>query len=131
MRYFVFSILLCFILVGEGRLSAEKNTVFGNQLLQHELLAGGEKNEDLSAVAPLNAQSVANAFRHFKQQNPEYVVLIEFFAENWSTALYKHLIDSGECEPWFINTSFSPKRQRISGWKDGNLLYKKGLFQAA
>lgn len=99
--------------------------------MQHSGVVDSEQSDELSTLGQINSQTMANAFRHLKQQNPEYTLLVEFFAEDWSAALYKHLIDSGESEPWYVNCSLSPKRQRISGWKDSNLLHKKGFFQAA
>lgn len=131
MRYIVFSLLLCFVLSGEGSFSATPNKVLNTTVATFGVSADSDLNDDLSAVVPNHSQTVANAFRHFKQQNPQYGLLVEFLAENWSAALYKHLIDSGENEPWYVYNSFSPKRQRISGWKDANLLYKKGFRRAA
>lgn len=120
--------MLCFSLYGEGINDRQINSKQVAGYLSLDFSNNTEQFDDTKPIPPNPYRNLANAFQHSTQLNPDYVVLMEFLPEDWSARLYKHLIDSGELEPWYIQSSFSAGRQRLAGWKDSNLMYKTGLI---
>ncbi len=85
--------------------------------------------KDIPSYNPPRTSS--SYFQHVKQTLVDYFLLVEFLPEDWSASLYRHLIDGGDLSPWYIRLSPSKKRLRLGAWKDSNLQFKLGLYQAA
>ena len=128
LRYMFFCLVLCISLIGDLQYESKNSP---QETTSAQLLFDSKTSDDTIKVLPLPTSSAASAFLHVKQLYPDYALLVEFLPENWSVGLYRKLIDSGKKTPWYINTSSSSNKQRLSGWKDSNLQYKKGLIQPA
>lgn len=57
------------------------------------------------------------------QTTPNYVLAVEFFKLKLNAGLFKHLANPPVTLHWFEQLSHNAHSTRLSGWKDGNLLY--------
>ncbi|EWH07285.1 hypothetical protein AT00_06255 [Pseudoalteromonas lipolytica SCSIO 04301] len=73
-------------------------------------------------LLPRLTASNSSLFLYHSQVDPDYELLIEFFAENWGKAHFLAPPKRAQTVPWFAITS--ARKSRISGWKDANLIYK-------
>ncbi len=62
-------------------------------------------------------------FADHRQTQPNYVLAIEFFAASLAASLYQHLANPPIKICWYEVLSHNSHAFRLSGWKDGNLLY--------
>ncbi|WP_371195951.1 hypothetical protein [Glaciecola sp. SC05] len=129
MRFVFLYLVIIVSLMGE--FSHEPISSAPQYSIDYVLSADTSSNDDTGEILPSTPRSTANAFLHVKQLHPDYALLFEFLAEDWSAKLYKKLVDSGSTEDWYAKTSFSPSKHRVCGWHDSNLLYNTGLIQPA
>jgi hypothetical protein len=57
------------------------------------------------------------------QITPNYFLEIEFFKVKLTPALFKNLTNPPVNIQWFEQLSHNTNSSRLSGWKDGNILY--------
>ncbi len=57
------------------------------------------------------------------QASPHYFLVIEFFKNELSAALFKNLANPPLIPTWFEQLSHKTNSSRLCGWKDGNSLY--------
>lgn len=72
---------------------------------------------------PRNNTFNASLFNTEIQSSPEYYLVIEFFKIKLTAGLFKNLANPPLITPWYEQLSHSSHSSRLSGWKDGNLLY--------
>ncbi|WP_077284672.1 hypothetical protein [Cognaticolwellia aestuarii] len=65
----------------------------------------------------------ASLFNTEIQSSPEYYLVVEFFKIKLTAGLFKNLANPPLITPWYEQLSHSSHLSRLSGWKDGNLLY--------
>jgi len=72
---------------------------------------------------PRNNSFNASLFNTEIQSSPEYYLVVEFFKIKLTAGLFKNLANPPLITPWYEQLSHSSHSPRLSGWKDGNLLY--------
>lgn len=106
--------------------SFEKNSIKQLSItLSEQLLASSADNdesEDLFNLPRLTRIS-PSIFSAEVQTTANYVLVIEFFKSKLNAAMFKLLSNPPEVSLWFEQLSHSSNSSRLSGWKDGNLLY--------
>ncbi len=65
----------------------------------------------------------ASLFNTEIQSSPEYYLVVEFFKIKLTAGLFKNLANPPLITPWYEQLSHNSHSSRLSGWKDGNLLY--------
>lgn len=80
-------------------------------------------SEDLFNLPRLNRLSPV-LFSADKQTTPNYVLLVEFFKSKLTAGVFKNLANPPLITLWFEQLSHNTNSSRLSGWKDGNSLYK-------
>ncbi|MBH0067940.1 hypothetical protein [Pseudoalteromonas sp. NZS100] len=77
---------------------------------------------DFDAHQPRLTANNSSLFLHTVQNEPEYDVVFEFFAQNLVRHIFLRPRAVNRIQPWYTLVTNS-KKSRLSGWKDVNLLY--------
>jgi len=94
-----------------------------NQVEQSPVAAfDNDKQEHLFTLPHLHRAN-PSLFSADIQTSPNYVLVVEFFKNKLSAALFKHLANPPVMLSWFERLSHNTNSSRLSGWKDGNFLY--------
>ncbi|WP_062568943.1 hypothetical protein [Pseudoalteromonas arabiensis] len=80
------------------------------------------KPSGFDTLVPRLTASNSSLFLYHSQVDPDYELLIEFFAEDWGKEHFLAPPGAVREIPWFALAT--QRKSRISGWKDANLLYK-------
>ena len=86
-------------------------------------LFDSDDEKDLFSLPRING-TIASLFTAEIQTTPNYVLVIEFFEVKHSAGLNKNLVNPPVVINWFEQLSHKAHSSRLSGWKDGNSLYK-------
>lgn len=88
----------------------------------HILLADESEPEDTFSLPPLY-RACASTFSNEIQITPNYMLVIEFFEIKLTAGLFKNLANPPVQLNWYEQLSHRSNSNRLSGWKDGNILY--------
>ncbi len=80
------------------------------------------KQSDFESVQFRLALSNSSLFLHQVQVEPNYTPIFEFFTPSLARELYLKPLAPPITRPWY--TAYEGKKNRLSGWKDANLLYR-------
>lgn len=90
-------------------------------------LSSDDNYSDNLINIPRFNQACASSFTNDRQTTPNYSLVIEFFVLKRTVALFKHLTNPPQHVKWFEKHNKNSNSNRLSGWKDSNLLYTARL----
>jgi|GEM_PF-1833325 len=90
--------------------------------VSHNVLVDESEPEDSFSLPRLSTAG-AYVFSNEIQTTPNYVLVIEFFENKLSAGLFKNLANPPVQLKWYEQLSHTSNSSRLSGWKDGNILY--------
>jgi hypothetical protein len=91
-------------------------------LVSDTLLLDESEPEDTFSL-PRIQQACASVFSNEIQNTPNYILVIEFFKIKLTAGLFKHLANPPVQLNWYEQLSHRSNSNRLSGWKDSNILY--------
>jgi hypothetical protein len=94
--------------------------------IAHTVIVDESEPEDAFSL-PRLSRACASVFSNEVQTTPNYMLVIEFFEIKMSTGLFKNLANPPVHLNWYEQLSHRSNSTRLSGWKDGNILYASRL----